>query len=242
MVRFTVAAVSLCVLCGAAQAADMRARFGPPPMMAAAPSWTGFYLGLNAGGGIGVSRSAFSIAGTTFATVDNALSGAIGGGQVGYNWQSGAMVFGVEADFQASGVKGTLATPCAGALCAIPLTASYSEKVPWFGTVRGRIGFAAAGWLLYATGGYAYARLDTAASATAGALTATLNTSENRNGWTVGGGSEMMLAPNWSAKVEYLYLDLGSQTTSYVFPAVATVNDSVRTHLHVGRAGVNYKF
>ena len=98
------------------------------------------------------------------------------------------------------------------------------------------------GWLLYATGGYAYARLDTTASATAGALTASVNTSENRNGWTVGGGSEMMLAPNWTAKVEYLYLDFGSKTTSYILPGIATLNDNVRTHLHVVRTGVNYKF
>jgi len=120
----------------------------------------GFYLGLNAGGGIGNGRSDFSIAGgPAFATVNNSLPGAIGGVQAGFNWQSGMTVFGVETDFQASGLKGSLTAPCL-ALCGLPLTATYSQKVPWFGTVRGRLGVAASGWLIYATAGYAYARLE----------------------------------------------------------------------------------
>ncbi len=90
-------------------------------------------------------------------------------------------VFGVETDFQASGLKGSLTAPCL-ALCGLPLTATYSQKVPWFGTVRGRLGVAASGGLIYATAGYAYAWLETDAFAAAGAASASFSLHETRNG------------------------------------------------------------
>ena len=229
---------------GFAVAADMRLpqpAFAPPvPEM---PAWTGFYLGVNGGGGFGTAASNFSVAnGPTFASVDLALKGALGGGQIGYNWQSGPMVFGVEADFQASSVKGSISTPCIPPSCGLPLTASYNEKLPWFGTARGRIGYAQAGWLLYATGGYAYGRVETDATATAGPLTASLRASENDSGWTVGGGAEVLLAPRWSIKVEYLFVDLGRTTPSYAFVGLPTLNDSRHVSFNVVRGGVNFRF
>ena len=86
--------------------------------------------------------------------------------------------------------------------------------MPWFGTARGRLGYASAGWLIYATGGYAYARLETNASASAGGLSASVQRDESRSGWTAGGGIEVAFAQNWSAKVEYLYMDFGSATAA----------------------------
>jgi opacity protein-like surface antigen len=204
--------------------------------------WSGFYVGLNAGGGIGSGRSDFSVAGVPFASVTNFLSGAVGGGQLGFNWQSGLVVAGVEADVQAASLNGNLTAPCPFAACALPLSATYSQKVEWFGTARGRLGVATNGWLIYATAGYAYARLDTDALATAGPATAAVSIHDNRSGWTAGGGIEVALAPGWSAKLEYLYLNFGKVTTTWVLTGLPPITDSARFDMNVVRAGVNYRF
>src|SRR6202008_657317 len=122
-----------------------------PPMYRAveAPStWGGFYVGVNLGGGLGRGSSDFGVAGgPVFATVNNNLSGVIGGVQAGVNWQTGPADFGVETDFQGSSPKGQLTAPGLPGFCGGPLTASYTQKLPWFGTVRGRVGAASNGWL-----------------------------------------------------------------------------------------------
>ncbi len=164
---FTVAL--LLAVCGTAFGADRSLRPLPariPPDNSIYMGWTGFYIGVNAGGGIANNRSDFSTAGTMpLTSVNNYLAGAIGGGQAGFNWQYGMTVLGAEADIQASGIKGGIGTPCMVGLCAIPATASYNQSVPRFGTVRGRLGLAWSGWLIYATGGYAYGRIETYAVA-----------------------------------------------------------------------------
>jgi outer membrane immunogenic protein len=197
----------------------------------------GFYLGFNVGGGIGTADNDFG-----FASVSLPLKGAIGGGQLGYNWQTGPVVFGLETDFQGSTMKGNISTPCIAPACTTTLTASYSQELPWFGTARARVGYAQAGWLLYATGGYAYGEVDTNASAMTGAVSAQLSRSQINSGWTVGAGAELLLAPHWSAKVEYLYVDLGQANNSYIFPGVATLNDSTHVTFNALRAGVNFRF
>jgi len=236
----TLATTSLMVvaLCGCAVAADMQPPIPYlPQSMPEMAGWTGFYVGVNAGGGFGTAKNDFSIAGApSFATVDLPQKGAIGGGQIGYNWQAGPAVFGIEADLQASSIKGSVSTP------PLPLSANYSQELPWFGTARGRIGYAQAGWLLYATGGYAYGRVKTVASATAGPATVSVTTNENGNGWTVGSGAEVMIAPRWSIKVEYLYVDLGTTTISYAFPALPTLNNNTHVTINVARAGLNFRF
>jgi outer membrane immunogenic protein len=206
--------------------------------------WTGFYAGLNLGGGFGNTKSDFSSGGTYFASASNNLTGFIGGGQFGYNWQSGPAVFGLETDIQYSGQKGSIdAPPCPALVCGTATSASYSQKMPWFGTVRGRIGYAADGWLLYATAGYAYTNLKTGASATDGVISASVNQTQFRSGWTAGMGAEMMLTANWSARVEYLYLDFGKVSSSWDFPAIpATVNSSTRFYDNIVRVGLNYRF
>lgn len=170
------------------------------------------------------------------------MTGVAGGAQLGYNWQTGPFVFGAEADFQFANVDGSLSTSCSAALCGVPLSASYNQNIPWFGTARGRVGYAQDGWLIYATGGYAYARLETSASATAGANTATLSQQDFRNGWTAGGGIEVALTPSWSVKAEYLYMDFGSSTTTWAVPGLPTLTDSTALNMNVVRTGVNYRF
>ncbi len=246
MRRFAMAAVTFVAITGSAAAADLRPRtYAPPPavMPVMAPSWSGFYLGGNLGGGWGNGDSDFSVAAGRFAGISNSLSGFIGGAQAGYNWQSGPMVYGLETDFQYSGLRGEVDAPtCPAALCGVALSATYKQDVTWFGTVRGRLGYADAGWLAYITGGYAYAQLETEATATAGAVTAIFSARDIRNGWTLGGGVEMMLAPNWSAKVEYLHLDFGSDTGNLILPGLPTITDSAGLTMEVVRAGVNYRF
>jgi outer membrane immunogenic protein len=230
---------ALLMLGTAASAADMSRPmpYSAPPLVAP-PSWTGFYLGVNIGSGFGEDRVGFGFAGApALATIDSAFSGFLGGGQVGYNYQFGSFVAGFEADLQASSLKSTLTTP------ALPgLSASYSQSIPWFGTARARLGYAQGSWMIYATGGYAYAAVDTSATATAGPLVASVSSDDARSGWTAGSGIEVGLTPSWSLKGEYLYIDLGSKRDTWTFVGVpAVVNDSQLT-LNIVRAGLNYRF
>jgi outer membrane immunogenic protein len=228
---------------GAASAADLRpmpARL-PPPIQAVY-NWTGFYLGVNVGGGWSNANTDFSTAGfPSFASVDNHMAGAIAGGQVGYNWQSGAWVFGVEADFQYSGMKGGISAPCPGGICD-GLAASFDQRMPWFGTARGRVGYASMGWLIYATGGYAYSRLESNAFASAGGIAVDVERKESRHGWTAGGGIEVAFAGNWSAKVEYLYMDFGKHDGSWTLTDLPIITDSTHLQSNIVRGGVNYRF
>jgi opacity protein-like surface antigen len=159
--RLTAASAAIFMFAPAAvQAADLPAPVAPGPAVYAPPaafravtSWGGFYVGGNVGVGMARDHSDFSAGGTTFATADTSLWGALGGVQSGFNWQSGAFVAGVEGDFD-----------------------------------------------------------------------------------------ELALGPNWSAKLEYLYVDLGTVTNTVIVAGVPTVTDGARVQMNVMRAGVNYRF
>ena len=187
-----------------AAAADF---YGKAPAFAAAPfsghNWNGFYVGVNLGYQWGKV--------TNWGGAEQ--HGVMGGGQAGYNWQFGQYVFGVEADLQGSGAEGTFA--------------AYKFSNPWFGTVRGRAGFAMNNVLLYVTGGLAYGggRVEFAG----------FSETQTHIGWTIGGGVEVGLTPNWSAKAEYLYVRLDDR--SYVLTGVNNGFSS-----NVFRLGVNYRF
>jgi outer membrane immunogenic protein len=242
MHRVIAAASALVALTLSASAADMPMPYKAPPP-AVYSGWTGFYLGLNGGGGIGLSRSDFSVSGIQFATARNTVSGGLGGVQAGYNWQTGMAVVGLEADFQGANLTGGISAPCPAGLCnVLPLTATYNQKLPWFGTVRGRLGLAQGGWLFYVTGGYTYARLETDAFAAAGPASASYSLHETRSGWNIGTGVEVMFAGNWTARLEYLYLDLGKRSTSMTFAGLPTIVDDARFGMHIARLAVNYKF
>jgi outer membrane immunogenic protein len=239
-----IAVLALAANANAVFAADLQRPmpFKAPPPMQSVHNWSGFYLGVNAGGGWSNANVDFSAAAfPSFASVENNLKGALGGGQLGYNWQYGAAVFGVEADFQFGGMTGGIDAPCPPGLCA-GLAASFRQKMPWFGTARGRIGYASDGWMLYATGGYAYSRLETHAFASAGGVSVDVRRNENRHGWTAGGGIEVALTHNWTAKIEYLYLDFGSHGGTWTLTGLPTITDDTRLQANIVRGGLNYRF
>jgi len=208
-------ALLVSALSTAAMAADLSSRkVTKAPPMAAAYNWTGLYAGLNAGGGWTSSNN--------FGTA----SGFVGGGQVGYNWQAvgSPLVLGVEADFQGTSMKNTQTL---GALTG-------ETKLPAFGTVRGRVGYAFDRAMVYATGGWAYSDTKLTVSGPGGSASSTKWTS----GYTVGGGAEYAFMGPWSAKLEYLYVHSSSVDTTLAGVAVSTGD----YHYNVVRAGLNYRF
>jgi outer membrane immunogenic protein len=267
MKRSMLTGVALAALAvGPATAADLRRAPAPvytkAPVMAPVYSWSGLYLGVNGGFSWGRSSTDVTITGVPAGSVAQNMNGWLGGGQIGYNWQTGSLVLGVETDIQATGQRGTFAfatpTVCpAPGVAVLPCSTgsgSVQEKLPWFGTVRGRLGFTPMPtWLLYVTGGLAYGEADTNATLTsavaflggpviASAATAA-TTSTTKTGWVFGGGAEWVISSPWTAKVEYLHMDLGTVNTSFAGPAPFTlVNTSSRMTDDIVRAGVNYRF
>src|SRR5437762_6261457 len=246
-----------------AYAADMAPRYtkAPPPIVEVW-NWTGFYIGGNVGYSWGRSSDTSTLtngAGTVlFTSVDRAnMDGVIGGGQIGYNWQMQNWLWGLEADIQGSDQKGSRDFICPTGVCtpgalilvapgpAVPV--NLNQKLEWFGTVRGRVGVLATPKVLfYATGGLAYGEVRTAATIGAGAFG--FSNSDTRAGYTVGAGVEGVIGGNWTAKLEYLYVDLGTTSGSFVttIPAlgggVLTHNYSSRITDNIVRVGLNYKF
>jgi len=249
-----------------AVAADLPVR-APAPMPAVVPlaTWSGFYIGLNGGYSWGNSSRDLNffnpLNGLTVATGAGGgrdINGGLFGGQIGYNWQTSNWVFGIEADAQWTGQEGSTTAICAvggcltGVVPAVGTTATITDKLEWFGTIRGRVGVTfTPTFLLYVTGGGAYGSVKTdlglatfAANGTPLAFAGSRST--DRFGWTVGGGVEWGFAPNWSAKLEYLYMDLGSISNSVVFPTQANfpLGANVTTNLtdNIFRGGINYRF
>jgi outer membrane immunogenic protein len=165
--------------------------------------------------------------------------GVIGGGQIGYNWQfAPTWIAGLETDIQGSGMKNRrdCLIPCGAGVLTLntipfnffPVTFSaFSEehKIDWFGTVRGRFGYAAGPVLVYATGGLAYGEVKRSGNVvgqtnfvlggTVNSFAGSYSASSTKAGWTLGGGVEGQLTRNWSVKAEYLYMDLGSTTDTF---------------------------
>jgi outer membrane immunogenic protein len=275
------------VLGSAAFAADLPAPVYKAPAYkapAAAPlyNWSGFYIGGNAGYGWGKANTDIADAGgdvfglgpggdplPAFAHSDSGkLNGPNGGGQIGYNWQFAPMgVFGIEADLQATRQKhsnrftdsfslsdhvdntnfldGTIAT-------------DYEAKISWFGTVRGRLGYAWNGVLLYGTGGLAYGEVGLSGTSVSTVTTSGAGLGENppfttvtaksfaksavNLGWTAGAGIEGALANNWTWKAEYLHMDLGSVSVSGIAATGATFTASSKFTDDIVRVGLNYRF
>jgi outer membrane immunogenic protein len=169
---------------------------------------------------------------TDASPIDDGLSpvdadGFFGGGQIGYNIQSGMWVFGVEADAAWTGLENDVT---AGSCLAGVVACEYVE-MEWLATVRGRVGYAADRVLLYVTGGLAIAGLN-ATDFDAGPGSA----SNTHTGYAVGGGGEYGFTNNISAKLEYLYIDLSDETYNLGTP------DSVDFSGHFIKAGINYRF
>jgi outer membrane immunogenic protein len=240
--------------------ADMavKAPLTPPP---ASYNWTGFYVGGNVGYSWGNSNTAatFTDPPNPFLDFTSANAprskGVIGGGQIGYNWQASPnWVLGLEADWQGTSEKAALAiiNPFNIPFFAIgSLTTSYETKMLWVGTARGRIGYAWDRLLFYGTGGLAYGevKVDGTVNLSAISLGGPVNTTaafghSNLNaGWTLGGGVEGAIVSNWTWKVEYLYINLGSLNMSAPGPSpVQTLTLQARFTDNIVRAGVNARF
>jgi outer membrane immunogenic protein len=225
-----------------ASAADLPARvYSKAPIVAQVYDWTGFYVGGNVG--IGVSRDPASIVVATSTITGGTSSvvgdtGAIGGAQFGYNWQRGVFVLGAEADIQGSGLWNNRTCTLT---CVEEETARYSQRLEWFGTARGRIGLATGPALGYVTAGLAYGRVKT--ENLVGFEPSTLfSWNQSRTGWTVGTGVEAALSGNWTGKIEYLYVDLGSNTGTLPLSDTVNVSSAIEYREHIFRAGINYRF
>ena len=245
MRKFLSAASFCTLLAGPAVAADMPTKAPPPPP--AGYSWTGFYVGLNGGYGVGRNPSVLSNFTNpppgTLQFIDSwklVPEGWSGGVQAGYNWQINQWVLGVEADFQGANQKDSaciLCSPVAGAF-------QVDQKMPWYGTVRGRVGWAAGPILSYFTAGWAFARINNDLTIfVPGFPTTATSTHETRSGWTIGTGVEAALAGNWTAKVEYLYMDLGSTTLPFTNSGTGGSRTGVESDIRnrIVRVGLNYR-
>jgi outer membrane immunogenic protein len=240
MKKLLIASIATLALIGTPTfAADMAVK-APPPASAPAYSWTGFYVGAN--GGYGWKDPTISVAAndpvaffatcgavTCFPPASFNIHGAVGGLQAGYNWQvNQTWLVGLETDFDWSHIQGTGISIISSG--GFPASFQASENVKWFGTVRARVGFLPLNnFLLFATGGFAYGRVDAPAvinsAGTAGAppffyncdpafggLAVNCfagNSSRTATGFAIGGGGEYMLWHNISVKAEYLFVDLG---------------------------------
>ena len=257
-----------------AQAADLYDHRGgakdykDAPYYDAVPNWSGFYLGINGGYGWAgqSSRLNASAIDETLATASASSKlwpeGGFGGGQLGFNVQRDRFVFGVEADIQGAGISGRTSTEAALGGGTVITDAWAKSTLDWFGTLRGRAGYAVGGTLLYATGGFAYGgvrdRLNQAVtSSNAGGATAydSASSGTTATGYVVGGGFETAITPTWSFKAEYQYIDLGSTLLStatadgdlpYTCPGgTCSDNGSASTkfnHIYnTVRVGLNYK-
>jgi outer membrane immunogenic protein len=269
-----------------ALAADMAVKAPPQPVAAPAPvyRWTGFYIGGNAGYGWKDPTVAFtpndSIAsyltggfggGTSPAPASFGIGGGLGGGQAGYNWQTNQVwLIGIETDFDWTGIRGTgtASFNFPLILASSPSNFVVNQKVQWFGTVRGRLGWTPTNsMLLYGTAGFAYGRVSENAVLNTGTpgLSDAIppfgfrcvtgpncyvgNSSRTATGWTAGGGIEYAVWQNLSVKAEFLYVDLGRGDTVRVTavngggfaPSSFTATFS-RLDFYVARGGVNWKF
>ena len=234
---------------GTASAADMAVKAPPIPVVAPY-SWTGCYVGVEGGGSWGNNRSTSN--GTNNSVVNGTqgslkaesdISGGIVGGTLGCNYQVNQWVFGIEGDYSWSGEKGgsNLVNP--------PFVPSFREDVSqnYIATIRGRLGWAfRPAFMVYGTAGAAFADLrihefdPTAALGTPASIGAT--ETHQYAGWTVGVGFEWGFAPNWSAKAEYLYMDLGRQGFFQTTATGCCTFQNTRLTDNVVRAGINYNF
>lgn len=213
MKAHVVAAIILVSSIGSAWAADIsasrpaKAPVAPPP---AQYNWTGLYIGGNVG--YGWARATIT---DSVDSISEDLSGVIGGGLVGFNWQSGMFVGGIEADYQWSDQKVSLTVPT---IFGIPVT--FTDRISAFATVRGRAGVALDNVYIYGTGGYAHFEFKSEISG--GGVT--VSQTSNQGGWTVGAGIDVAVVGNLIARAEYLYLRsfdkdgviLGVPVTGYV--------------------------
>jgi outer membrane immunogenic protein len=222
-------------------------------------TWTGPYVGLNLGYGGGDFKYPFS--GTTDAAGTNPVtgrarqssSGVLGGGQAGYNYQMpNGLVLGLETDIDAADIGGSSSFNSATGTGTFT-SAGVNSRINYLGTVRGRIGrpMYDGRFMPYVTGGFAYGGVRNSANftCTTCATSSFATNTQTQTGWTVGAGAEYALDRHLSVKVEYLYVDLGSQNLSngageISVPGAGLFNSNIieKTNANVVRAGLNFRF
>lgn len=250
---FAAAAAVLIAATVTSSAADMAVK---APRVSPVWSWTGFYLGGHVGAGWGTTESTlesivapgFPAVGIGFPVAQNNRSGFLGGGQVGYNYQSGWAVFGIQGDIAGLSVKGT--TPCIIAL-------SCTANSDWLATATGRFGgLVTDKTLIYAKGGAAWLHTKHSVSIPAlglggfgglGIGSASVQTTSV--GWLLGMGAEYAFSPNWSAFLEYNYMEFDTKNAALDLAALGglgagavTGNVGFKNKLSIAKVGVNYKF
>ena len=214
-------------------AADLAARpyTKAPPMVQAAYDWSGFYVGVNGGGG--TSHKCWDIAGLSEGCHD--ATGGTAGGQVGYRWQTGPIVFGVEA-------QGNWADFTGDNVSLVFPGDRNRTKIDAFGLFTGQVGYAWNNALLYVKGGAAVVD-DKYTIVTNPGAALLASASETRWGGVVGVGFEYGFAPNWSAGIEYDHMFMGTQNNAFVTPAgIAAGSDNIKQDADLFTARVNYKF
>jgi outer membrane immunogenic protein len=225
----------LLALGGPALGADLPVK--APPLTTPLPAsyaWTGWYIGANAGYGVGQSQGIVA-SGPAFETFNAVPAGAFGGGQLGFNYQIMSFVLGAETDIQGAGISDTRTCLLS---CFAGSSALIDQKLNWFGTTRGRIGLANGPVLTYVTAGAAYGGTETSLATTLGGLTNVATTTTTRTGWVWGTGVEAALGGNFTAKAEYLYVNLGSSAVAS--PATGTFVTKYEEQIF--RGGINYHF
>jgi outer membrane immunogenic protein len=219
--RIVLASASVIALSAAAHADGLNGPRGYYPAI-----WSGFYIGANAGWAWGDQSDIFAV--PPFPGLNN-VNGGFGGGQIGYNWQSGHFVLGVEADIQGADIQDKTTF----------LGVNFKSGLDWFGTVRGRLGYAFGPSLLYGTAGFAFGGVDNEI----GVGPVVFKNTGTATGYTLGGGYEYKFARAWSAKAEYQYVNLGRNDPEFLGVNVCTVGITCRDDaFHTVRFGLNYHF
>lgn len=220
---------------GAAAASDLPVRKAPrtAPMYSPAPvyNWTGFYVGGHIGGAW--SNADISDPAVPGPTLGNDGSGFLGGAQLGFNWQTGNWVFGIQGDMSWTGIDASASDPTV-------TTTTFNYKSDWLATVTGRVGYAWNNWLLYGKGGGAWVHNKYNVTDPTVGLNATA--SDTRGGWTVGTGLEYGITANWTAFIEYDYIGLGTHTVTLTDPTFGNGQANIRQDIQIVKGGINYKF
>jgi outer membrane immunogenic protein len=251
-----IGALALAAMTIPASAADIPRPAPPPPVVAPpAYNWSGFYIGGNAGGkwadhdgDIFLDQVVgFTPLGLlTFGTGGNDEAAFVGGGQVGFNWQTGAWVWGIEGDFQGTSLKRTFV--CCGPLVPLDFFVqgdTFSVKNDWQASIRGRIGYAWDRFMVYGTGGVAFTNIEvTAALVPVGGVGLIASASDTLTGWTAGGGIEFGLWDNWSLGVEYRFssFDAADFQHGNLPLTLIPLRSSFDLETHEVTARLNYRF
>jgi outer membrane immunogenic protein len=228
---FIAAAAMVAAACGPAVAADLPVPSIPPPLPVY--NWTGVYLGINGGFGTGTSNWSDGPIG---ATGSFPTSGFLVGATLGTNYQIGEYVFGIEGDGDWTHLRGNSGSACGAIAAVVAPPTSCQTQSQWLATVRGRVGYAFDRILLYGTAGAAFGNVQT------GLNPPSTFDSSTEAGWTVGAGLEFAFAPNWTAKAEYLFVDLPNASCTTVGNCGGAAGSIVSFNESIIRAGVNFKF